>query len=108
MVGVWDGMRWDGSHRFQCKLNSSHQNPTNYNIWSYRTKVPVNDGPKLRVLTIVKWEWNEMAKNRAEPQKITHSSETEFFQVGPNGKIVAPGTLVICPVDKNHNSETEK
>ena len=26
LVGVWDGMGWDGSHRFQCKLNSSHQN----------------------------------------------------------------------------------
>ena len=34
-------MRWDGSHQFQCKLNSSHQNPTNYNIWSYSTKMPV-------------------------------------------------------------------
>ena len=33
-------MRWDGSHQFQCKLNSSHQNPTNYNIWSYSTKMP--------------------------------------------------------------------
>ena len=40
LVGVWDGMRWDGSHQFQCKLNSSHQNPTNYSIWSYSTKMP--------------------------------------------------------------------
>ena len=90
MDGVWDVMMWDESYRFQCKLNSSHQNPTNYNIWSYRTKVPVNDGPKLRVLTIVKWEWNEMAKNQAEPQKIIHSSETEFFQVGRMGKLEPP------------------
>ena len=40
MVGVWDGHRWDGSHRFQCKMNSSHQNPTTYKIWSYSTKLP--------------------------------------------------------------------
>ena len=37
---VWDGHRWDGSHRFQCKMNSSHQNPTTYKIWSYSTKMP--------------------------------------------------------------------
>ena len=40
MVGVWDSHRWDGSHRFQCKMNSSHQNPTTYKIWSYSTKLP--------------------------------------------------------------------
>ena len=49
LVGVWDGMGWDGSHRFQCKLNSSHQNPTNYNIWSYSTKMPI------MILNVSKW-----------------------------------------------------
>ena len=27
----------------------------------------VENGPKLRVLIIAKWEWPEMAKNRGEP-----------------------------------------
>ena len=40
LVGAWDGYRWDGSHRFQCKLKSSHPNPTTYKIWSYSTKLP--------------------------------------------------------------------
>ena len=40
LVGVWNGHWWDGSHRFQCKMNSSHQYPTTYKIWSYSTKLP--------------------------------------------------------------------
>ena len=38
----------------------------------------VENGPKLRVLIIVIGEWPETAKNRGEPQKMTHSSETEI------------------------------
>ena len=38
---------------------------------------------------------------------MTHSSETEFVWDGPNGKVVALGILVICPVDKNHDSKTK-
>ena len=61
----------------------------------------IDDGPKLRVFIIAKWEWTETAKNRNEPRKMTHSSETEIFiWGGPNGKVEAPGVLVICTVDK--------
>ena len=38
---------------------------------------------------------------------MTHSSETEFVWDGPNGKVVALGILVICPVDKNPDSKTK-
>ena len=33
----------------------------------------VDDGPKLRILIIAKWEWPKMAKNLVEPQKMTPS-----------------------------------
>ena len=37
---------------------------------------------------------------------MTHSLKTEFFWGGgPNGKVVALGILVICPVDKNPDSK---
>ena len=39
----------------------------------------VEIGPKLRVVAPLKWEWPKTAKNRGEPQKMTPSSETEFF-----------------------------
>ena len=43
-----------------------------------------------RPLTIIaKWEWPKTAKNRGEPQKMTHSTETEIFRGGPNVKVVA-------------------
>ena len=45
---------WDGSHRFQCKLNSYIPNPTNYNIWSYSTKMPfflIGASPRPLALT---------------------------------------------------------
>ena len=42
-----------------------------------------------------------------EPRKMTHSSEMEFFWGGLNGKVVAPGTLVICPIDKNRGYHTK-
>ena len=54
----------------------------------------VDHGPKLRVLMIAKWEWPEIAKNRSEPRKM-------------KGKVVTPGILVICPVDKNRDSKTK-
>ena len=38
---------------------------------------------------------------------MTHSLETEFFQGGLNGKVVAPGILVICSVDKNCDYHTK-
>ena len=50
-----------------------------------------------------------MTKYWGEARKMTHSSETEFFWGGGlNGKVVAPGILVICPVDKNRNYHTKK
>ena len=49
-----------------------------------------------------------MAKNRGEPLKMTHTSETEFFQGGPHGRVIAPVILVICPVGKNRDSKTKK
>ena len=39
----------------------------------------VDHGPILRVLILTNWESPEMAKVRGEPQKMTHSSETELF-----------------------------
>ena len=39
----------------------------------------VEIGPKLRVVAPLKWEWPKTAKNRGEPQKMTPSSETDFF-----------------------------
>ena len=40
---------------------------------------------------------------------MTHNSETEiFFRGGPNGKVVAPGILMLPPVDKNRDSMTKK
>ena len=67
----------------------------------------VEKSPKLRVLIIEIGEWLETAKNRGEPRKMTHCSETEFFWGGLNGKVVAPGILVICPIDKNRNHYTK-
>ena len=50
-----------------------------------------------------------MAKNRGEPQKMTHTSETDKkFQGGPDGKVVVPEVLVIYPVDKIRDSKTKK
>ena len=46
-------------------------------------------------------EWPETAIYRDEPRKMTYSLETQFFWGGLNGKVVAQGILVICPVDKN-------
>ena len=50
------------------------------NFYMARTFPPsfVENGPKLNVLVIVKWEWPKTAKNRCEPRKMTNSSETEF------------------------------
>ena len=44
--------------------------------------------PKLRVLILAIGDWPEMAQNRGEPRKMTHTSETEFFLgVDPMGKL---------------------
>ena len=63
----------------------------------------VDEDPKLRVLTIAKWELPETAKNRGEPRKYPIDRKRNFLGGGPNVKVVAPGILVICPVDKNSN-----
>ena len=39
----------------------------------------VEIGPKLRVVAPLTRRWPKTAKNRGEPQKITPSSEMEFF-----------------------------
>ena len=67
----------------------------------------VENGPKLRVLILVIGEWPETAKNRGEPRKMIHSSKTDFFRGGLNGIVVAPGVLVICPVNKNRDTKTK-
>ena len=66
-----------------------------------------HNSPKLRVLIIAKWHKRKTAQKRDEPQKMTHSSETEFFWGGSNGKVVALGVLVKCPVDDYHDSKTK-
>ena len=65
----------------------------------------IDDSPKSRVHIITKWEWLEMPKTGGEPWNMTHSSETEIGY--PNGKVVALGVVVICPVDKNHDSKAK-
>ena len=47
----------------------------------------------------------KMVKIPDEPQKTTGTSETKKNSGGSDGKLVAPGVLVICPVDKNCNSK---
>ena len=51
----------------------------------------VEIGPKLRVVAPLTWEWPKTAKNRCEPQKMTPSSETEFFLGWFQCKICSPG-----------------
>ena len=67
----------------------------------------VEIGPKLRVVALLTRQWPKTAKNRGEPQKMTSSSETESFWGGPNGKVVALGIVVICPIDKNRGHHTK-
>ena len=78
MVGDWDGHRWDGSHRFQCKMNSSHQNPTTYKIWSYSTKLPIR-------VPIVFHNYSEDTKSINRVRAITfmpvYSFGLEFWKV---------------------------
>ena len=38
---------------------------------------------------------------------MTQLGNKIFFRVGPNGEVVAPGILVICPVDKNRDYHTK-
>ena len=40
------------------------------------------------------------------PEKWPLARKQKFFRGGPNGKIVAPGILVICSVDKNCDYHT--
>ena len=39
----------------------------------------VEIGPKLRVVALLTRQWPKTAKNRGEPQKMTHCSETFFW-----------------------------
>ena len=41
------------------------------------------------------------------PQKWPIARKQNFFWGGPNGKVVAPGIMVICPADKNCNYQTK-
>ena len=58
----------------------------------------IENGPKLkvklRVLIIVKWHKPETAKNRGEPRKMTHCSETNFFSVWSEWESCSPGILL--------------
>ena len=55
----------------------------------------VNQSPKIRVLILAKLEWPEMAKNRGEPWKMTHSPVNFFvleLQFSSTGHITSvPG-----------------
>ena len=55
--------------------------------------------PKSRVLIVAKWHKPEMAKNRGEPQEMTYiiARKRNFFQGGPNGKVVALGCTSDMP-----------
>ena len=45
---------------------------------------------------------------QSAPQKKSVSEIWVIFRGGPDGKVVAPGVLVICPVDKNRDSKIKK
>ena len=69
----------------------------------------VENGPKLRVLIPLKWEWSETAENRGEPRKNDLLLGNKTWLGGsPNGKVVATGILLICPVDENRDYHTRK
>ena len=46
-------------------------------------------------------------KQGVSPEKWPRARKLNFFRCGPNVKVVAPGILVICPVDKYRNSKTK-
>ena len=74
LIGDWDGYWWDGSHRFKCKLKSSHPNPTAYKIWSYSTKMPkmVQDGARLCKMVQDGARWCKLVQDGARWFKMVH------------------------------------
>jgi len=86
LVFLWD-KKWIFSQKTfsaECKSGSFSVIPARSLgvIFKMAWTVPpsfVDHRPKLRVIIIAKWEWPKVAKNQGEPQKMTHSSETEFF-----------------------------
>ena len=60
---------------------------------------------KLRVLIPMKWHNPKRPKTGVSSEKWPYLGN--FFGGGPNGKIVAPGILVICPVGKDCNYHTK-
>ena len=51
----------------------------------------VEIGPKLSVVAPLTRRWPKTAKNRGEPQKMTPSSETEFFLGWSEWESCSPG-----------------
>ena len=96
LVVVWDGYWWDESHRFQCKLKSSHPNPTTYKIWSYSTKMP----PSLA------WDWQEMSyqyhedRMRQDPLLVSKRYKAGNIRWAPFlgfvGKVLTGCIITIC------------
>ena len=67
----------------------------------------VDDSPKLRVLILAIGHCSKYQKNRMSPWKWPIVWKQKFFRGGPNRKFVAPGVLVMCPVDENCDSKTK-
>ena len=68
----------------------------------------ISEVVKLKLHVLYIRPVHKTAKNRGEPQKMTPSLETEFFLGGgSNGKVVAPGIVVICSIDKNRDHYTK-
>ena len=67
----------------------------------------VENGPKLRVLIPLKWEWPKRPKTGVTPENNPLLGNGIFLGGGPNGKVVAPSIVVICPIDKNRDHYTK-
>ena len=64
-----------------------------------------------------KFHWNQtkikgrytsnVGMAQKDPKKWPLAQKRNFFGGGPNGKVVTPGIVVICPIEKNRNHFTK-
>ena len=74
----------------------------------FLTKTSVTPERKVEK-SIPRWKINRHAEGYkwAIDQNWGRMAKIGFFGQKPNGKVVAPGILVICPIDKNRNNYTK-
>ena len=85
----------------QLSLDSNHALATTRQSCANK-KVPIINVRLLADFFFFTGFWPKIAQN--DPYLLNGI----FLWVGPNGKVIAPGVLVICPVDKNRDSQTKK